>query len=77
MIDRAGWQCNTVTTGQEGPEYQTGQEVGERCRRAATHTHRRRTNDKTARTVALCPIHYRMAGPEANPTMTSKRSRLT
>lgn len=52
-LDRAGWQC-------------TAPDDGTRCRRIATHTHRRRTGDRI-RVTALCPGHYAAAGPEANP----------
>ncbi len=54
VIDAAGWQC--VKDDLDEP--------GQRCRRIATHTHRRRVGDRF-RVTALCLRHYDLAGPEA------------
>lgn len=53
VVDRAGWQCTAAD-----PDDQT-----ERCRLIATHTHRRSVGDRV-KVAALCPRHYREAGPE-------------
>lgn len=53
VADLAGYQCTAPD-----PDEARG-----RCRMSITHLHRRRDGDRV-RTVALCPKHYELAGPE-------------